>query len=320
LKYFTNQDLGTHAAVDQWANGTDLPAELDRMMALRRVALGRFGENVVKRGTPLATLEEVLVPVYMHHRYQVDATVGYLGGLRYEYSQRGDGSTPFTRVPGNEQRAALSSLLRVLEPSALAVPDGVLRLIPPRPSGFGRSRETFPRYTGGAFDAITPAVVAAEQVVAGILAGDRAARLVEQKALDPSLPGLEDVIGTLVESTFGASANTPYEREIRRAVERVVIDNLMGLGDGAAMPQARAIARLALAERVAALAARSDVDMASAAHTAALASDITRWLERPAGASEPRRAAPAAPPGAPIGDPGMSWLWWMEPHCSILWM
>src|SRR5690606_10140284 len=152
-------------AVDQWANGTDLPAELDRLMAIRRVALDRFGENVIKRGTPLALLEEVLVPVYMHHRYQVDAAVGYLGGMRYEYSQRGDGSTPFTRVPGPAQRAALASLLRVLEPSALALPAGVINLIPPRPSGFGRNRETFPRYTGGAFDAITPAVVAADQVI-----------------------------------------------------------------------------------------------------------------------------------------------------------
>jgi hypothetical protein len=318
LKFFTNQDLGTHAAVDQWANGTDLPVELDKMLAVRRAALNRFGTNVIKRGTPLAQLEEVLVPVYMHHRYMVDASVGYIGGLRYEYSQKGDGSTPYTRVPGAEQRAALQALLRVVQPSTLALPEGVLKLIPPRPSGYGRNRETFPRWTGGAFDAISPAVVAADQVIGNIFAADRAARLVEQSALDPSLPGLEEVLATVIESTFGATTSNPYEREISRAVERVVIDQLMALGDNAAMPQVRALARHALSERLASLGSRADVFITAAAHTEALATDIKRWLDRPAAASEPRRAAPAAPPGAPIGDPGMYYGLWMEPWCSIL--
>jgi hypothetical protein len=318
LKFFTNQDLGTHAAVDQWANGTDLPVELDKMLAVRRAALNRFGENVIKRGTPLAQLEEVLVPVYMHHRYMVDASVGYIGGLRYEYSQKGDGSTPYTRVPGAEQRAALQALLRVVQPSTLALPEGVLKLIPPRPSGYGRNRETFPRWTGGAFDAISPAVVAADQVIGNLLNAERAARLVEQSALDPSLPGLEEVLATIIESTFGSSASTPYEREISRAVERVVIDQLMALGDNAPMPQVRALARHALNERLTSLSARTDVFVVAAAHTEALSTDIKRWLERPASASEPRRAAPAAPPGAPIGDPGMYYGMWMEPWCSIL--
>ncbi len=97
----------------------------------------------------------------------------------------------------------LAALMRTLAPSALALPDALLQLIPPRPPAYGETRELFPRYTGGAFDAITPAVVAAQHVANNMLAPERAARLVEQHALDPSLPGLEEVIVSLVNTAFG---------------------------------------------------------------------------------------------------------------------
>ena len=64
--------------------------------------------------------------------------------------------------------------------------------------GDGRTRELFPRYTGVMFDAISPAVVASDHTISELLEPARAGRLVEQHALDPALPGLEEVIaGTL---------------------------------------------------------------------------------------------------------------------------
>ena len=77
------------------------------MMEVRRVALSRFGENAIKRGEPLATIEEVLVPLYLHHRYQVEAAASVLGGQHYIYAMRGDGRVPFTRATAAEQQAAL---------------------------------------------------------------------------------------------------------------------------------------------------------------------------------------------------------------------
>src|SRR5690606_41851054 len=96
LVYLANQDINAHPRADQWSNGTDAAAELTRMMDVRRVALSRFGERAIKRGMPMATIEEVLVPLYLHHRYQIDAAASVVGGLDYNYALRGDGrGAPF---------------------------------------------------------------------------------------------------------------------------------------------------------------------------------------------------------------------------------
>ena len=325
LRYLSNQDLDAHPRVDQWSNGTDAAAELNRMMDVRRAALSRFGENAIKRGMPMAQIEEVLVPLWLHHRYQAEAAASVLGGQHYIYAIRGDGREPTRWASGIEQRAALSSLMATLAPSALVLPDALLRKIPPRPAGYGMTRELFPRYTGSTFDAVTPAVVAAGHVVGNILTNDRAARLVEQKALDPTLPGLEDVVDALFAASFGATARTPYEMEVRRAVERVVIDELMDLAGGAPMPQVRAIATLKLQQRgtelgrtAASAGAAQAAGESATAHAMLLASDVKRFLERPATAVAPRLPTPGAPPGAPIGEPAMEWLRLVPPLCSWL--
>jgi hypothetical protein len=326
IRYMTNQDLGASARVDQWANGTDAGVELTRMMEVRRVALSRFGENAIKRGMPMAQLEEVLVPLYLHHRYQVESAVSTLGGMHYIYALRGDGREPVRMASAAEQTGALRALMSAIAPSALALPDAILKKIPPRPSGYGRTRELFPRYTGLMFDAITPATVAAEHVVANVLAPDRAARLVEQKALNASLPGLEDVIDALFAASFNAPTRNAYEAEVKRAVERVVIDELIDLAGSAPMPQVRAIASLELQRRAAELgrttsngtaAGAQAGGLAAQAHAALLAADITRFLTRPATAVAIRMPAPAAPAGAPIGEPAMEWLRRVEPPCSM---
>src|SRR6185436_6822827 len=197
---------GVHPRVDQWANGTDMSAELRRMMGVRQAALSRFGENAIKRGMPMAQIEEVLVPLYLHHRYQIDATANVVGGLQYIYGIRGDGRDPVRPASAAEQRAALAALGAALAPSALVLPDALLKKIPPRPPGYGRTRELFPRYTGPGFDAITPAVVVADQIAGLLLDPERAARVVEQHALDPSLPGLESVIDAIYSASFGSQA------------------------------------------------------------------------------------------------------------------
>jgi hypothetical protein len=174
------------------------------------------------------------------------------------------------------------------------------------------------------FDAITPAVVASEHVVGTLLRPERAARMVEQKALDPTLPGLEDVIDAVYAASFGAQARTPYEAEVKRAVERVVVDELIDLAGSAPMSQVRAIATLKLARRGAALGLIASADGNGAAragdsesaHAMALASDIKRFLERPATPVAVRMPSQPIPPGAPIGEPAMEWLNRVDARCG----
>jgi hypothetical protein len=317
LFYMSNQDIEAHPRVDQWSNGTDAAAELKRMMAVRKASLAKFGEQAIKRDQPMAQLEEVLVPLYLHHRYQVEAAASTVGGIYFTYAMRGDGRTPVSFAPAAEQLGALDAVLSTLKPSELALPRDLLKKIPPRPSGYGGTRELFARYTGQMFDAITPAVTAANLTLGFLLDDARAARLVEQHALDPALPGLDTVIDRVMTAAFAAQTADAYEAEIARAIQRVAIEHLMTLANAADMPQVRAIASQKLQQRHGRLLAQpAPVNGSSAsAHAALLAADIKRFLDRPL-APATRIDLPVPPPGAPIGDPGMDWLGRMEPLCS----
>ena len=317
LRYMTGQDTDANPRVHIWANGTDPAAELHRMMEVRRAALDRFGVGAVRNDTPLALLEEALVPLYLHHRFQIDAAASALGGLDYVYALRGDGRDPVAAVPAADQRAALVALMRTLQPMELTVPPSVIDLIPPRPAGFGRHRELFPRFTGSMFDRVSPAAVLADQTVGSLLEPTRAARLVEQHALDDEVPGLVEVIETLLEATFDAVSADRYEAEVQRTVQRVVVDRLIRLGAVAPMAQVRAVSAYWLDDLMRRIDATAGLDglggVEGRAHVDALRRDIRRFLDRPGGVAEPWEP-PAAPPGSPIGDPALRWL--VAPFCS----
>ncbi|MBW3654754.1 MAG: zinc-dependent metalloprotease, partial [Gemmatimonadetes bacterium] len=100
LTFVTDEDArapgGLHPQAHLWDNGADAAAELRRTMAVRRAALERFGERAIRAGRPMATIEEALVPLYLHHRYQAEAVVKVLGGMSYTYALRGDRQDPLT--------------------------------------------------------------------------------------------------------------------------------------------------------------------------------------------------------------------------------
>ena len=301
LRVLSDQDPNYHPRVDQWSNGTDAAAQLQFIMKVRRAALDRFGENAITRNTPVALMEEALVPVFLHHRYQVAAAASALGGQYYVYALRGDGDQPRRVVPASEQRAALDALVATLKSSELVVPKRILDRLAPRPVGFERHRELFPRYTGLPFDPLTPGITAADLTITAMLDPERAARLVSQVAYDPQLPSLGDVIDRVTTAVFDEKPTTAYAAEVNRGVQRALVERLITLAGDAPMPQVRAVATSRLRRLAARVRAASPTSDAQSAHEQLLASDINRFLTRPVGPA-PRIATPAAPPGAPIGS------------------
>jgi hypothetical protein len=307
LRYMTNQDTESNPRVDQWSNGVNQADELNRLMKVRRSALNRLGPHSIRNEAPMATIEEPLVPVFMYHRYSVESTASMVGGIDYIYALRGDGRTPMKWETAANQRKALDALAATLKPSELTVPKQVLDAIPPRPPGYGRHRELFPRTTGDGFDPLSPATVASDVTIGFTLQLDRAARMVAQHAVDPALPGLEEVIDRFTKAIFDAPVANPYEAEVRRAEERVLVDRVMWLGTGAPNSQVRAIAQFKLAKLAARLKSEAVASEPEQAQRSLLAADIKRFLDRPADPMRPM-PAPDAPPGAPIGESPLDWL------------
>jgi hypothetical protein len=119
LEFLTDQDArpagSLHPRTHLWDNGNNAVDELKEVMKVRAKALSQFGENNIRPGMPLAMLEDVLVPVYFYHRYQLEAVTKIIGGMSYTYTLRGDGRIATEPVSKAEQVKALRELKAFIE-------------------------------------------------------------------------------------------------------------------------------------------------------------------------------------------------------------
>jgi hypothetical protein len=306
LRYLTDQDArpaGSSSSVAHlWDSGANAVDELNRLMQVRGAALKRFGENNIREGAPLATLEDVLVPLYLLHRYQVEAASKLVGGMDYTFALRGDGQTPTQIVAPAEQRRALAAVLATLKPEVLALPEPLLKMIPPRPPDYERGREHFKIRTSPAFDALAPAEAAAQHTLQFLFNPERAARLVEFHARNAENPGLQEVLDAIVAATWKTPRGEGYAGQTANVVDMVVLYDLMGLAANEhATDEARATARLELHELNAWLNAPlgSRQPILDPAHVSFASWQIEQFEK------DPKRievTAPAEPPdGPPIG-------------------
>jgi hypothetical protein len=290
-------------AASLWDNGADPVAALEQTLRVRRLAMSRFGEANLAPGLPLAALEEVFVPLYLHHRFQLLAAAKLVGGVEYRHALRGDGQPTARPVDGDRQRRSLEAILETLEPAFLDIPEPVLRLLVPRAPEMPHSREQFAGRTQPTFDALGAAATAADLTLRMLLEPSRIARLVDQHRRYASLPALDEVLVAVLDRSFADSAAlAPREAEVARVVQRVVIDRLSELSAEPDLPSwVRGRIDLALSGLLQRLDQMVPLDGAERAHFDALAAEIGRHLARPAPAREIARAARPEPPGEPIG-------------------
>jgi len=225
---------------------------------------------------------------------------------------RGDGQTPLTVVDGERQRRALRTLLELLTPEQLDLPESVLDLLVPWPYEPPRPEEMIDSATWPAFDALGAAATVADAVVTALLRPERLGRLLDFHRRDPAVPGVGEVLDALLRRAFTDPASEPRRAALERVVERVVIDRLIAV---AASPQLRPElraeiewalrrARDRLRERIpeAADATRTPPFDAAFAHATALIADVTRFLDRETTATDAITLPAPPPPGSPIGE------------------
>jgi len=307
LLYVTDRDArpagAAHPDGNLWENGADMIEALDREMAVRDVGLDRFGKAVVRTSEPLALMEEVLVPLYLRHRYQVEATAKLVGGVAYEYAVRGESNPRLSdRVPAEQQRAALDALLQTIRPAQLALPEAAREQIPPRPPGHSSNRELFEGRTGLTFDPYAPAEVAAAMVLEALAQPERAMRLVQQHDANADLPGFRRVLTRITDRVWKQDVPDAADHaELQRTVQQVWTDVLLARADHADTApavQARITQHLkALSDW---LAKNPGPDTETRAHRQTLRASVERFLTRDHDTATPTNDL-ETPPGSPIG-------------------
>ncbi|GAB2467319.1 hypothetical protein GCM10011375_31690 [Hymenobacter qilianensis] len=303
-------DIGgyAHPAANQWEDGTDPIAQLATLMKVRRHVLDQFSEKAIRSEAPMATLEEVLVPMYLLHRYQVEAVAKSLGGQFFTHAVKNDGQAPTQMVDPAVQWQAFEALLTTVTPAALQLPEALIAKIPPRPSGYPKTLETFAGYTGPTFDPLAAAEAAAGPTIASLLNPQRAARLIEYQARDSRQPGFLPVVERLVDRTWRAKPETGYAGALQTVVNNLTLKYLLQLAaDNRASASVRGQALLAIDDLQQWM--RKEAKRGKGPQQANLLFGLSQ-IEQFRADPKSFTAPPAAemPPGAPIGMPSMSFL------------
>jgi len=287
---------GFHPYAHLWDNQADAVAGLDQAMAVRKKGMEQFGEEAITNFTPLAKLEDVLVPLYNYHRYQYEAVTKLIGGINYNYSVRGDENQIKPTILSNAiQQKALDAAINCLSASTLVIPERILQLIPPRPPMYYSVGELFDKRTGMSFDALAAAEALSDFELSFLFNVERANRLVQNKARAKTM-GFDNVVDAVLKNTWYAAMPNGLEGSIHRQTQQLVLSWLMGVGQSTeANYEVRAICNDRMKELKTKLTNLAKTDLTHKAH-------YEYALER---INNPKDITLPSPtmmaPGAPIG-------------------
>jgi hypothetical protein len=244
----------------------------------------------------MALLEDVLVPLYLFHRYQLEAVTKQVGGLNYSYALKGDGQLVTQPLTKQEQLNALNAVVDCIEPTVLALPEKIIKLIPPRPSGYDYTKELFNRKTGLAFDPLTAAESAADFPLSFLFHPARLNRMVQYQAENNGL-GIDEMIAVLMNKTWKAPRLKGLEGLILQQNEQLLLGYLLGVSLNE---------NISFATNAAIMKAIEDINMLAAKQMPSSGAVAKGYLlltrERIKNRTSGKPYTPAQlPPGAPIG-------------------
>lgn len=297
-------DFASDPRTNLWDDAATASEFLRHQMAVRRVAIQRFGLRNIRVGEPIALLQERFAPVYFMHRFALNSLAKTIGGMEYSTPLKGDGQNATRPLGRAQQLAALEQLMDALRPEQLAIPDTVVTLMVPGAGAVTPQVELLGTRTRPAFDELGAARTLAQMVVDLVLQRERAARLVQFATRAGPQLTLFAVIDSVVGATWGRAAPANAKlAAMQRVTQRAVGDRLIQLAaDSVAATEVRSIVELKLGElRTQARARAASGAIDDRAHWASLARDIDRWIEH----REVPKVTPAlmAPPGDPFGVP-----------------
>lgn len=302
LQFISDSDAratgGAHVNAHLWDNSGSASIELERVLEVREQAIKNFSIDNIRTGEAYSVLEDVFVPLYFFHRYQTEAAVKQIGGLNYSYAVKGDEPGVVKVLERSEQERALYAVLKTLDANVVAIPVDKLELFPPRAFGFSRSRESFKSNTGVAFDALGAAATSGDMTLSLLLHPERAARLVQQKAVDPAQIGLEEVFDAILAETIKAKKSDNYLQEVQNSINHNVLQHIMNLAvHKDAISQVKAISNDKLDELEDWLKKKSKKNLINRQYLR----DIAEFKENPAD-FKALPVAPQIPDGSPIGS------------------
>ena len=209
-----------------WDNG-ELPyKELNKLLKVRDLALKNIDLDNLVDGEPYDRIEDILVPIYMLHRYQIEAAAKAIGGVDYLYFVKNNNNDKVKFVDSKLQRKSLESLLSVLKPKNLVLPNNLIDILSPRSFRNPRTRENFVSNTGVTFDYINTSSSLINHTLTFLLNPERINRINQQNIFGDDILTLENYLAEISKSIFDNKKLNTYEESVNKNTSSLYLDHL----------------------------------------------------------------------------------------------
>ena len=209
-----------------WDNGEFPYKELNKLLKVRDLALKNIDLDNLVDGEPYDRIEDILVPIYMLHRYQIESAAKAIGGVDYLYFVKNKNNDKVKFVDSKLQKESLKSLLNVLNPKNLVLPNNLIQILSPRSFRNPRTRENFESNTGVTFDYINASSSIINHTLTFLLNPERINRIYQQNMFGEKILMLDDYLTIISNSIFSNNRMSPYESSINKNTSSLFLDHL----------------------------------------------------------------------------------------------